>query len=103
MRILNCLNVRGLQLVSNKNKHLQIGDLLKERNSLGILLTETWLNSDTLDAELLIEGFTLFRGDREGRVRGGSAIYLLNELHSKLESAYSNSVVDYVIVKVKKL
>ena len=37
------------------------------------------------------------------RQRGGTAIYLRNDLNGKLAFTFSNSVIEYVIVKVKKL
>ena len=76
---------------------------MKHENSLGVILTETWLTSDINDAEVNIDGYTIYRSDRKVRMRGGAAIYLRNDLNGKLESSYSNTVVEYVIVKVKKL
>ena len=72
--------------MSNRSKHLVLGDTLRNKNSLGVLLTETWLAPEILDAELNIEGYTLFRGDRSARIIGGAAIYLVNELFCKLKA-----------------
>ena len=41
-----------------------IQDLLREENQLFIALTETWLNEHK-NAELLINGYTLFCQDRK--------------------------------------
>ena len=44
-----------------------------------ICVTETWLNSDILDAEVAIPDYTLYREDRKNNTRyGGSAIYVHN-------------------------
>ena len=76
-----------------------LGDVLRKKNSMCIFLTETWLNSDIEDAEVLIDDYTILRSDRSDRVRGGAAIYLKNELFPKKVAAFSNSVVEYVVVK----
>ena len=44
-----------------------------------ICITETWINSDILDAEIQIPNFTIYREDRKNDTRyGGSAIYVHN-------------------------
>ena len=63
---------------------------------MGIFLTETWLSSDTSDAELSIPNFTIIRSDRVGRARGGVAMYLRNELYPKKMYELSNGVVELV-------
>ena len=55
------------------------------------------------DAEVLIDSFTIYRSDRKVRQREGAAIYLRNDHNGKLAFSFSNSVIEYVIVKVKKL
>ena len=77
------LNVRGLVLISNRNKVSLISDKLDIDNSIGISLTETWLNSDICDAELTIENYYSFRAYRESCIRGGTAIYLRSDLFFK--------------------
>ena len=77
--------------------------MLEIKKSYCIFLTETWLNKDIEDAEILIEGYTIFRSDRIDRTRGGAAIYIKNELCPKKAATFSNSIVEYVIVKCSKL
>ena len=72
-------------------------------NSLITFVTETWLDNTVEDAEILIPGFTVYRGDRVGRMRGGSAIYMRDNLFSKKVSNFSNGVVDIVITKCEIL
>ena len=65
-------------------------------------LTETWLHSHK-DAELKIEGYQLFRSDRNrrkksnrGRYSGGVAAYVQDSFASQMEVKlqYSNGVVE---------
>ena len=100
---IKCLNVRGLALISNKVKVNLIEDLLEHDNSIGIILSETWLDESICNAEIQMENFMLFRSDRSNRQRGGVALYLRKELNAKLVSAFSNSVVETLIVTCKKL
>lgn len=78
-------------------------DSLDFDNSIGVFLTETWLSQDILDAEVSLEGFNLFRGDRVGRSRGGAAIYLKEKLYGRFSKAFSNGVVDCVVATSKVL
>lgn len=46
-----------------------------------LCITETHLSPDITDAEIFIENFKIFRGDRnDGRDKGGSAIYVHNNI-----------------------
>ena len=65
------MNIRGLKLTSDRSKPEHLADIMNIENSIGIGLTETWLNPNILDAEVMIDGFTLFRCDRLQRNRGG--------------------------------
>ena len=76
---------------------------LSRDNSLGIFLPETWLHDGIQDAEVAVEGFNLFRGDREGRERGGAALYLKENLNGRRTKSFSNGVVDFVVVTSKVL
>ena len=51
-------------------------------NSLFTAVTETWLNSDIRDNEILCDmvGYVIFRGDQENREGGGVALLPRNEL-----------------------
>ena len=98
-----CLNVRGLKLKSNRVKVDTIADMLNVNNSVGIMLTETWLEDSILDAEIQIQGYDLFRADRIGRKCGGVATYLNSDLNCKLELSFSNGIVEALVIKCKKL
>ena len=54
--------------------------------------TETWLKPHITDAQLSIEGFNIFRADRENRGRGGCCLYIRENMivsdHSKYDDDY---------------
>lgn len=74
-------NCRGLKPRTVPSKVPYIQDLVRDKNQLFMALTETWLAGHT-DAELSIDGYTLFRqdrkrqGSRRGRDSGGIAASL---------------------------
>ena len=78
-------------------------DTLNVDNSIGIFLSETWLSNDIMDAEVNLDGFSLFRGDREGRSRGGTALYLKDRLNGRFVKSFTNGVVEFVIATTKVL
>ena len=48
-----------------------------------IAITESWLKSKHTDAQAEIPGYQILRADREGRDRGGSLLYIHNNLSTK--------------------
>ncbi len=88
---------------------LTVSDILKEKNSLFIALTETWL-ADHKDAEVEINDYRIIRADRSrikkkyGRHSGGVALYIRNDVSSTFKPVlqYSNSVNELLIVYSKK-
>ena len=64
-------NIRGLFPSTNKTKIPYLQDLANVSNAPFILLTETHLNPQIVDAEIYIENYTLYRSDRIGRSHGG--------------------------------
>ena len=68
------------------------------------MLTETHLKPEILDAEVRIEGWSLYRADRgPEKSHGGVAIYLRNDLIGQLVVAHSNSMCETLVIKVKSL
>ena len=73
-------------------------------DSAMIILTETHLSPDILDAEISIgPNWILYRSDREGRTHGGCAVYVRRDLVSDLVVTHSNSYCDTLAIKVKTL
>ena len=66
-----CLNARS---IINKKNELDI--MVDEIKSHIIGITESWANNDTIDAELGLEGYVMFRKDRMGRRGGGVLLYI---------------------------
>jgi len=56
---------------------------LSYNNPSVITLSETWLNSDISDADVKLDGYTLYRADRATR-GGGVATYISSHLSSEL-------------------
>ena len=96
-------NCRGLKPRTVPSKVPYIQDLLRDQNYLFMALTETWLG-EHLDAEIEIEGFSIFRQDRHrqrsrrGRNSGGVAVYIRNDIASEMEIIldYSSGVIEII-------
>ena len=95
------LNIRGLYLLSNRTKVQYLHDRAKTSNCSMILITESWLTPDILDAEVSIQGYTLYRADREDRTHGGCAAWIRNDLTTQLVLSQSNSYVETLILNIK--
>ena len=58
--------------------------LLPEESELDtVAITESWANSSVMDAELALDGFRMFRKDRERDVEqkgGGVLLYIKNNI-----------------------
>ena len=108
MLAFSMLNVRGLRPRTRPSKVPFIRDIIYDTPHLFFALTETWLHDHT-DAELSIEGFTLFRCDRRKiqrrgiRDSGGAAIYIRNEdaLGAERVLEFSNGVIEALGVHIK--
>ena len=46
-----------------------------------VFVTESWMSSDTLDSQLCMTGYELYRFDRRYRKGGGCIIYAKNDLN----------------------
>ena len=47
-------------------------------NAMAIAISESWLEESFLNAEINIDGFTIYRADRNDRMRGGVCMYVKN-------------------------
>ena len=85
-------------------------DLIHEHNFVFVALTETWLRNH-LDAEVAIDGYTIFRADRvrpkkrRGRESGGVAIFIKDSLgiSSEILLDFSNGVAEVLMIHVKQI
>ena len=96
------MNIQGLKPKTKPSKVPYVADLIQSSNKLFIGLSETWLK-DHCEAELQIEGYTLFQSDRKrkklskrGRDSGGVAFYVRNDIAESTNVIYqfSNGVVE---------
>ena len=78
-------------------------ELMSESKAIIAAFTETHLSSSVLDAEAQIEGYQLYRSDRDGR-QGGVAIYVVNDASAEVDlvSKGSNGVVEHLFLHIKK-
>ena len=88
------LNVRGLVLKKDRSKVKQLENIAHENNAAVIILTETWLDESVQSGEVAIQGYSLYRTDRDGRTRGGSCIYIRSNIPANPILQYSNGMVD---------
>ena len=103
------LNIQGLSPKTIDSKTPYLKDILKPSNQIFIGLSETWLK-DHLDAELAIDGYTIFRSDRRrqkkskrGRDSGGTAFYVRDDIADTFEKLveFSNGVVEIIALYSK--
>ena len=87
------INARGLVLIKDKSKIKQLEYLAKEQNCSIIIVTETWLDPSVECGEINIPGYSLYRGDRVGRKRGGVCIYVRADIPVAPAIQHSNGVV----------
>ena len=107
----SCLNIRGLLPQTVPSKIPYIKDIIDESTPIAFALTETWLNDSHLSAETHIDGYSLFKTDRQrkkatrGRSSGGVAIYLRDDYALSAEPifSHSNGVIESLGLKVTAL
>ena len=68
-------------------------------------VTETWLHSGVLDAEIShnTPGYTIIRCDRAGRDGGGVALYLRDDLSGDVLGTFDNGVCQLLVVQIHQL
>ena len=103
------MNIQDLKPKTKPSKVPYISDLLISNNELFIGLSETWIK-EQCEAELKIEGYTLFKSDRNrkklskrGRDSGGVAFYMRNDIaeDTNVIFQFSNDVVEALCVYSK--
>jgi hypothetical protein len=83
------LNIRSL---SNTAHLTQLKEFLSKTKTKALTLSETWLNTTITNAEIYMEGFTLYRQDRLNKRGGGVCAYIRNDIKvSKLKEISSVS------------
>jgi exonuclease III len=83
------LNIRSLRTTAHLT---QLKEFLSKTKTEALALSETWLNTTITNAEIDIEGYTLYRQDRLNKRGGGVCAYIRNEIKvSKLNEISSVS------------
>ena len=98
-------NTQRLITPSGRTKSGFLHDQALNNNSLLVAVTETWLNSGVLDAEVShnMPGYHILRCDRSGRDGGGVAVYLRDDLTGDVLGTFDNGVCQLLAVKVHQL
>ena len=105
------LNIRGLVPQTVPSKVPYIKDELDDTSGVAFAVTETWLNDTHLDAELYIDGYSLFRKDRirkkskSTRSSSGVGIYIRDDHAISAETIFSftNGVIESLGIHVMSL
>ena len=92
-------NMEGLVSKNSKEKVELLKEYVKEDNIIIMNLTETWLD-DTVEEIVNVEGYTVFRGDRKNRERGGTAIYVHDRIETNVKLKMSNGKCEVVAVEM---
>ena len=74
----------NIQSIKNRNHLIQIRQLVSDNKVDVLAISETWLNSSILNAEVEIQGYRIHRLDRKYKRGGGVCIYVRNNLKSKV-------------------
>ena len=67
---------------SVRGKVAEISDFCQTHQLDVMAICETWFNSEIRDSEVAIQGMTIYRTDRIGRLGGGTVLYVSDSLHS---------------------
>ena len=84
---ITCLQ-SSLQSISNKFP--EITSIVDHYHSKIIGIAESWSNGDIHDAEVKLNNYSVYRGDRQISKSGGVILYKHNSLHSLLCSALNS-------------
>ena len=85
------VNIQGLCPQTTPSSVPFLATILRNENHIFLGLTETWLSSTHKKAELEIEGYEIFRQDRNrskskhGRYSGGVAFYIRSDISPMFE------------------
>ena len=95
-------NIRSIVGSENRCKVKFLSDQANMYNALYICVTESWLNPDVSDSELLIDfpGYNIYRSDRENRLGGGVCIFVREGLAGECLGRLDNGVCQLLINKL---
>ena len=75
-------------------------ELMENSGTLVAAFCETHLNPSMKEAEISMEGYSVFRADRHDRIKGGVVVYLRKDaaVDAEMIASGSNGEVEYVVV-----
>ena len=81
-------------------------EIIKLKNSSTyvpfVAVAETWLKPHIADAQLCIDGYNIFRGDRNFKKNGGVLLYIHNDIIIDSSSSYDDGICNGVICISRK-
>ena len=94
------VNARSLKTVNKRvNKLVQLQNIAGITDSEIIAVTETWLNENVSNGEILNDNYSIHRRDRNTGARGGGILLAVkNSLNSALD--FSNKTEEMIGVSV---
>ena len=88
---------------SDKDKGMKtLKEYAQTKHFIMINITETWLNED-IKGDEKIDGYNIFRADRENAIRGGVATYINDRVEAKMIRKYSISNCEMLMTKIEEL
>ena len=84
-------NIRGIYPKCNRTKMDTLADMAKVNYLNIIILTESHLKPEIGDSEVRVNGFNVYRSDREGKSHGGVMISVRDSLNTRKVLERKNS------------
>lgn len=98
-----CMNAQSI-CARRMSKVVELRQIAKVSNVDVICITESWLNINVSSDVLDIEGYTIVRNDRVGRLGGGILVYLKKNINFKIIEASSNDIgtpeTEFIFVEI---
>ena len=96
------MNAERLVTKNSKKKVEYLSEYVEENKVLIMNLTETWLG-ETVQKDIEIKGYQLYRSDRVGKKGGGAAIYIKEEYEAHKVADISVGYIELLAVYIEKL
>ena len=98
-------NIQGLKTKQRYHKIKMLSEMAISNNTLIMALTESHLNVEISEVETQIDGFTAFRADRTGNIKGGIIVYIKDKWQSQISvlAAGSINLVEYLVLYIEKI
>ena len=100
-------NVRGLKI-----SHINTRSILPKIDSIRLLMkdkpfdifstSETWLNPSISDSEVAITGYSIVRMDRQGKIVGGTAVYVREGIPFKTHFDLMNNNLENCMIEIAR-